>query len=111
VAAASAEGSSVFRGLGELRVKEADRLAAVAAELGRMGARITVDGDDLVIVGGRRLAGASVDSHGDHRIAMSLGVAAMIATGETVVSGTDVVAVSYPGFFEVLSALAKAIPG
>jgi 3-phosphoshikimate 1-carboxyvinyltransferase len=111
VAAAGAEGTSRFRGLGELRVKEADRVAAVAAELGRMGARITVDGDDLVIIGGKRLAGASVDSHGDHRIAMSLGVAAMIATGETVVSGTDVVAVSYPSFFEVLSDLAKAIPG
>jgi 3-phosphoshikimate 1-carboxyvinyltransferase len=111
VAAAIADGTSVFRGLGELRAKEADRLAAVALELGRMGARITVNGDDLVITGGRRLAGASVDSHGDHRIAMSLGVAAMIATGETAVSGTEAVAVSYPGFFDVLADLRRAISG
>jgi 3-phosphoshikimate 1-carboxyvinyltransferase len=111
VAAASADGTSVFRGLGELRVKEADRVAAVAVELGRMGATITVSGDDLVITGGRRLAGASVDSHGDHRIAMSLGVAAMIATGETAVSGTEAVAVSYPGFFDVLADLRRAISG
>jgi 3-phosphoshikimate 1-carboxyvinyltransferase len=110
VAAACAEGTSVFRGLGELRVKEVDRVAAVAGELGRMGARITVEGDDLVIVGGRRLSGGPVDSRGDHRVAMSLAVAAMIATGETEVRGAESAAVSYPGFFEVLSDLRKASP-
>ena len=110
VAAACAEGTTVFRGLGELRVKEVDRVAAVAGELGRMGARITVEGDDLVIVGGRRLSGGPVDSRGDHRVAMSLAVAAMIATGETEVRGAESAAVSYPGFFEVLSDLRKASP-
>jgi 3-phosphoshikimate 1-carboxyvinyltransferase len=111
VAAACAEGTSVFRGLGELRVKEVDRVAAVAGELGRMGATIAVEGDDLVIKGGGRLSGAPVDSRGDHRIAMSLAVAAMIATGDTEVSGAEAASVSYPGFFEVLSDLQKASPG
>jgi 3-phosphoshikimate 1-carboxyvinyltransferase len=105
VAATCAEGISVFRGLGELRLKEADRVAAVAGELGRMGARVTVEGDNLVITGGRRLSGVSVDSRGDHRIAMSLGVAAMVAIGETAISGAEAAAVSYPGFFEVLGDL------
>jgi 3-phosphoshikimate 1-carboxyvinyltransferase len=110
VAAACAGGTSVFRGLGELRLKEADRVAAVAGELGRMGAKIAVEGDDLVIMGGQGLSGAPVDSRGDHRVAMMLGVAAMIATGETELGGAEAAAVSYPGFFELLADLRKASP-
>jgi 3-phosphoshikimate 1-carboxyvinyltransferase len=110
VAAACAEGTSVFRGLGELRHKEVDRVAAIAGELGRMGAKIGVEADDLVITGGHSLRGAAVDSRGDHRIAMSLGVAAMVATGETEVSGAGAAAVSYPGFFEVLADLRRPGP-
>jgi 3-phosphoshikimate 1-carboxyvinyltransferase len=111
VAAACAEGTSVYRGLSELRLKEVDRVAAVSGELSRMGAEIEVNGDDLVIEGGRGLRGAAVDSRGDHRLAMSLGVAATVARGPTELAGAAAVAVSYPGFFDILSGLSGANPG
>ena len=97
VAAACAEGETRFCGVGELRVKESDRLATIASELGAMGARVIVDGDDLVVVGGP-LRGADVDSHHDHRIAMACAVAALVADGPTTVSGWDAVDTSYPAF-------------
>ena len=97
VAAACAEGETRFCGVGELRVKESDRLATIASELGAMGARVAVDGDDLVVVGGR-LRGADVDSHHDHRVAMACAVAALVADGPTTVSGWDAVDTSYPAF-------------
>ena len=111
VAAACAEGTSVYRGLSELRLKEVDRVAAVSGELSRMGAEIEVNGDDLVITGGRGLRGAAVESRGDHRLAMSLAIAATVAQGPTELAGAGAAAVSYPGFFEILSGLSGANPG
>jgi 3-phosphoshikimate 1-carboxyvinyltransferase len=108
VAAACAEGSSAFRGLGELRLKETDRLEAVATQLRLMGSAIAVEGDDLLITGRRGLRGARVFSHGDHRMAMSLAVAASLASGVSEIEGAEAASVSYPGFFEVLEQLAGA---
>ena len=104
VAAACAEGETTFDGVGELRVKESDRLATVESELGRMGADVRVDGDTLV-VRGSALRGAGVDSHHDHRIAMACAVAALVADGPTTVDGWDAVATSYPGFADDLDLL------
>ena len=104
VAAACAEGETVFEGVGELRIKESDRLAAVESELGRMGADVRADGDTLVVRGGS-LRSAGVDSHHDHRIAMSCAVAGLVADGPTTVRGWEAVATSYPGFGAHLDAL------
>ena len=108
VAAALARGPTVIRDAGELRVKESDRLATVAAELRRLGARLEERPDGLVIEGGARLRGAAVDSHGDHRLAMVLAAAGLLAEGETVVAGSEAAAVSYPGFWRDLEALISA---
>ena len=100
VAAMHADGVSRFRDAAELRVKETDRIATTSGELGRMGARVEETADGMVIYGGARSVGAVVRSHGDHRIAMTLAVAAMAARGETIIQGADAVHVSYPAFFE-----------
>ena len=101
-AAAFAEGTFTVTGAGELRIKESDRIAALAAGLAAMGARVRELPDGLVLDGGPRLRGASVRSHGDHRIAMALAVAALAAEGPTEVEGAECVAVSFPRFFSVL---------
>jgi 3-phosphoshikimate 1-carboxyvinyltransferase len=106
VAAAAAEGVTEFRDAGELRVKESDRIAALARELAKLGARVEERPDGLRIVGGGRLHGAPVTSGGDHRMAMALAVAGLIADGETLVDDTGCVATSYPTFVETLNALA-----
>ena len=106
VAAAVAAGESRFRGLAELRVKEVDRLASVAAALVALGAHAEVEGDDLVVTGGR-LHGAAVASGGDHRMAMSLAVAGSLAEGDTRVDAIEAAAVSYPGFARELAALTE----
>jgi 3-phosphoshikimate 1-carboxyvinyltransferase len=98
VAAALADGPTRFRGVGELRVKESDRLATVASELARFGAGLEVGLDELVVRGGGGLRGAKAVSHGDHRIAMAMAMAGLVAEGETVVAGMDAVPTSYPGF-------------
>ncbi|MFN2462798.1 MAG: 3-phosphoshikimate 1-carboxyvinyltransferase [Candidatus Dormibacteria bacterium] len=105
VAATAASGTSRFRGLGELRHKEVDRLEAVASQLRLLGASIAVEGDDLVIDGPTPLTGAAVSSMGDHRMAMALGVAGCVATGETVIEDAGAAAISYPGFFDELAAV------
>ena len=106
VAAACAEGETYFKGLGELRVKESNRLETIVSEIGSMGLKAEISGDDLVIQGGR-LTGGQVDSHGDHRIAMSCAIAALVSTGPTEISGWDAVATSYPSFIADLDALRK----
>lgn len=105
VAAACAEGTTVIRDAAELRVKETDRIAQVAAQLGRLGARVEPRPDGLVVSGPARLHGEVVQSGGDHRMAMALAVAGLVATGETAVEGWDAVATSYPGFERDLEAL------
>ncbi len=110
VAAACAEGETIFEGVGELRFKESDRLATVESELGRMGAEVRVQGDRLVVRGrsGRKLRGATVNAYHDHRIAMSCAVAGLVADGPTDIGGWSAVATSYPTFAEHRSALVDA---
>ena len=105
VAATQIPGATVISGAGELRVKESDRIAAMEAGLSAMGADITAQEDGWVINGPRRLEGATVDSMGDHRIAMALAVAALIADGKTEIEGAECVAISYPNFFDHLEYL------
>jgi 3-phosphoshikimate 1-carboxyvinyltransferase len=102
VAAAVADGRTVIADAAELRVKETDRLAAIAGNLAAMGARIEERPDGLVIEGGNALRGAEVASFGDHRIAMASGVAALVARGETTIHEASCADVSYPGFWQVL---------
>ena len=99
LAAATARGTTRIRGAGELRHKESDRLAGIAAGLTALGARIEIDGDDLVIHGGTRLAGAVTESLDDHRLAMTFAVAGLLARGETSVRRPASASISYPGFF------------
>src|SRR5256886_5152329 len=86
----------------ELRVKESDRIAALAANLRAMGAHLEEREEGLKIPGGQKLHGAEVDSFGDHRIAMAFAVAALRAEGETKISRADAAVISYPGFFDTL---------
>jgi 3-phosphoshikimate 1-carboxyvinyltransferase len=100
--ATQAEGQSRVTGAGELRVKESDRLAAIADGLRRMGARLEERADGMVVEGSTPLQASAVDAHGDHRIAMALAVVALTAAGPVEISGASSVAVSYPAFFDVL---------
>ena len=102
LAAAAAEGATRIRGAGELRHKESDRIAGIAAGLSALGVRVEVDGDDLTIHGGARLAVASTDSLDDHRLAMTFAIAGLLATGDTLVGLPASASVSYPGFFAEL---------
>jgi len=110
VAAACAEGTTEFRGVGELKVKESDRLAAVVALVRSFGGRAEADGDDLIVEGTGRLTAGRFDAGGDHRMAMAAAVAGAAAGGDeaSVVSGFEVVDTSYPGFAGHLEALAAA---
>jgi 3-phosphoshikimate 1-carboxyvinyltransferase len=100
LAAALAEGESRFRGLDELRHKESDRLAGIAALLSKFGASARVEGDDLVVKGPTKLVAATVDSLGDHRLAMTGFIAGFLARGTTTVLGADCAEISYPSFYE-----------
>jgi len=106
VAAACADGETYFKGLGELRFKESNRLETIVSEIGSMGMKAEISGDDLVIQGGK-LTGGQVDSHGDHRIAMSCAIAALVSTNPTEISGWEAVSTSYPDFIADLDALRK----
>ncbi len=102
VAAAFAQGTTLIQDAEELRVKESDRLAVMATELGRLGAVITERPDGLEITGGKTLQGAEVDSFTDHRIAMSLAIAALAARSTTTIHRAEAAAVSYPEFVPTL---------
>lgn len=103
--AARARGETTVRGAAELRVKESDRIAAMAAGLRRFGAGVEERPDGFSIEGVFPLRGADVDAAGDHRVAMALAVAALAAVGTTRIRGAESAAVSYPGFFDVLDRL------
>lgn len=108
VAMAAADGISVVRDAGELRVKETDRIAAVSSELGRMGVVIEPTPDGFIVDGSKsHLCGTTVSSHGDHRIAMSLAVAGLIADQTTYIDNADAVNISYPQFWNTLQALSR----
>jgi 3-phosphoshikimate 1-carboxyvinyltransferase len=102
VAACLAEGETVIRDARELRVKESDRIRFTAAELSRLGARIQELPDGMVISGVGELRGAVCGSHGDHRLAMALAVAGLLAAGETTVRGAEAVSISYSSFWNDL---------
>ena len=99
LAAALADGTTHIRGAGELRHKESDRIAGIAAGLVALGARVDVDGDDLAIHGRAALRGAPTDSLDDHRLAMTFAIAGLVADGETAVRRPASAVISYPGFF------------
>ena len=107
VAAACAKGTSVLRGLGELRVKESDRLTAIADGLARSGVDVEQSGDDLIIhgVGGRPAGGATIASHLDHRIAMAFLVLGLIARAPVAVDDAATIATSFPGFARLFAAI------
>ena len=109
VAATQARGITTVREAAELRVKESDRISSVAAELRKMGADIEEWPDGMVIRGPVRLTGAVVDSHRDHRLAMALAVAGLVAEGETVIHGAQAIDDSFPGFVETMRGLGAEI--
>ncbi|WP_052572797.1 3-phosphoshikimate 1-carboxyvinyltransferase [Haloferula sp. BvORR071] len=105
IAAALAEGQTVIRNAKELRVKETDRITTVVNNLRAMGGQVEEFEDGMVITGGSPLHAATVESHGDHRIAMAFAIAGLFAEGETVVQNTACVNTSYPGFSKQLAAV------
>ena len=102
VMACFAKGTTVIKDAAELKVKESDRIAVMVDNLSRMGAHITATDDGMIIEGGFPLHGAEIDSHLDHRIAMSFAVAALASEGETTIKDADCVKISYPHFYEDL---------
>ncbi len=107
VAATQAEGLTEIRGARELRVKESDRIATVSSELKKMGADIQELEDGLYIVGPTQLKGTSVKSYGDHRVAMAMAIAGLIAEGETVIEDTECIDTSFPGFEAILRSILR----
>ncbi|HZK23886.1 MAG TPA: 3-phosphoshikimate 1-carboxyvinyltransferase [Oscillospiraceae bacterium] len=107
VAALFAKGRTTIKDAQELRVKETDRLAAVAEEFSKLGAVITPTADGLVINGAQHLSGGTVHSRGDHRMVMSLAIAALRAAEPVTIIGADAVAVSYPHFWQTLQGIQR----
>ena len=109
LAACLAEGTTVIRDAAELRVKESDRIAATVKGLSGLGARIEERPDGMVVHGGGRLTGGECESLGDHRIAMTMAVAGLLADGETMVDGAEAASVSYPSFWDTIESLAPSL--
>jgi 3-phosphoshikimate 1-carboxyvinyltransferase len=107
VAAVFAEGTTVIKDAEELRVKESDRIAVMAQQLNKMGANVTELPDGMEITGGTPLVGTDVDSHTDHRIAMSLAIASLVATGTTTIQRAEAAAISYPNFTATLQQVCR----
>ena len=107
VAAAMANGQTVIADAQELKAKETDRIATVVAALHAMGVTAEATDDGMLITGRGALNGATLASHGDHRLAMAWAVASLVATGSTTIQGTDAVDVSYPGFWRDLQLIAR----
>jgi 3-phosphoshikimate 1-carboxyvinyltransferase len=105
LAAACAVGETVISGAAELRVKESDRIATMATELRRLGAEVEERPDGLRILGGRALKGAVCQSYGDHRVAMTMAIAGLVAEGETQVEDAGCIATSFPDFDKYLRRL------
>jgi 3-phosphoshikimate 1-carboxyvinyltransferase len=98
VAGALARGNTLIKDARELRVKETDRIAAVAENLRRMGVEVIEYEDGMEIIGGAKLRGATITTYHDHRIAMAFAIAGMFAEGETIIEGSECINTSYPGF-------------
>jgi 3-phosphoshikimate 1-carboxyvinyltransferase len=108
VAAALAEGTTTIRDAAELRVKETDRIAAMVSELSKLGGRVEARPDGMFITGVEQLNGGTVSSHGDHRIAMSMAVAALSATAAVTIEDTECTETSFPGFWDLLAGLLRS---
>ena len=106
VMAACAEGTTIIRNAEELRAKESNRIDVMVDYLSAMGCDITGTEDGMIIEGGKPLHGITIDPHMDHRVAMSFAIAALVAEGETKITDSDIVTVSYPNFYEDLHRLA-----
>jgi 3-phosphoshikimate 1-carboxyvinyltransferase len=100
-------GGLIIRDASELRFKETDRIAATVQNLRAMGAEVEEYDDGLAVAGVARLKGSQLDAHGDHRIAMAFSVAALLAEGDSEVSGSECVAISFPEFFERLESVVQ----
>lgn len=111
VAAAVAQGTTVFTNVGRLRFKESDRLAAMKSVLASFGIGVAVGEDTLTVYGGEPSLQGSVESFGDHRIAMSAAILSTIAGGAVAINGSNCVAKSYPTFFEDFAALGGVVKG
>lgn len=107
VMAAFADGTTIIKDAAELKVKESDRIAVMVDNLKRMGADIEGTGDGMIIHGGKQLHGAVIDSHLDHRIAMSFAVAGTICEGSLEIKGGECVNISYPNFYQDLYSLGR----
>ena len=107
VAAAMANGQTVIADAQELKAKETDRIATVVSALQAMGVTAEATDDGMLITGRGALSGATLASHGDHRLAMAWAVASLVASGSTTIQGTDAVDVSYPGFWRDLQLIAR----
>jgi 3-phosphoshikimate 1-carboxyvinyltransferase len=105
VAALCAEGTTYVKDAQELKVKESNRIATMSEELGKMGVEITETEDGMIIPGNQKLHGAVTESHLDHRVAMSIAIAALVADGETTINNADCVAISFPDFYDILDKL------
>ena len=105
VIATQAHGETVIKDAAELRVKETDRIATTVSELRKLGAQIEETPDGFIVHGPTRLHGARVDSHGDHRLAMALAVAGLLAEGATAIKGAECIPDSFPGFERTLARL------
>ncbi len=102
-----AEGETIIKDAGELKVKESNRIEVMVQNLSAMGADVTETEDGMIIRGGKPLHGAVIDSRLDHRIAMTFAVAGLCADGETEIKGAECVNISYPGFYQDLERLSK----
>lgn len=109
VAAAFASGKTKMRGLEELRVKETDRLAAIAAGLGANGVSFELDGDDLIVEGGHVAGGGTVKTHMDHRIAMSFLIMGLAAQAPVTVDDVTMIATSFPNFISLMTGIGAAL--
>ncbi|MBC7238932.1 MAG: 3-phosphoshikimate 1-carboxyvinyltransferase, partial [Chloroflexi bacterium] len=107
LAATQAEGVTRVRDAAELRVKESDRIATIVSALRALGAHIEAYDDGFDIEGPTPLVGAPVECYGDHRLAMTLAIAGLIASGQTTIQGTECIADSFPGFQECLLTLTE----
>ena len=105
LAASLASGSTVIRDAAELRVKESDRISATVQGLSRLGVDIEEHEEGMIIRGAQKLVGAPVNSQGDHRIAMTMAIAGLIADGETAIHDAEAAAVSYPTFWDTLASI------
>jgi 3-phosphoshikimate 1-carboxyvinyltransferase len=110
VAACAAKGTTIIKDATELRVKETDRIRNLASELSKLGADVEEMPDGMVIHGRAKLHGATCSSHHDHRLAMALAIAGLIAEGQTLIEHAEVAGISYPSFWQDMASIQASDP-